>query len=192
MSEKPPLWPHIPEFVPIPPIFHSLEHEGPFRACTLCGCDLAESEYFIERVFHHQEPIVEMAICSGCRDEQAQEISAESLVRIRTFLEGRLKKGDRMERLAALSDLSNLGPWLDTCLISDLPAAESPYRSIFAACYGSELMLSTGLPFMVSGQVNEELNELLSEQTRRACDDFLGTHFGMPPEFCDSPMPMLF
>lgn len=174
----------------MPPIFHSLEHDGPFRACSICNRDLAESEYFIERIFHHAEPIVEMAICTPCRLRHASELSAESQQRIRHFLQTRIRTDARSERLGAVTQFDEMGPWLDECLVSGLKATECPYRSIYAACYGDELMLSTELPFMVSGQVAEELQELLSEQTRRACEDFLGTHFGMPPEFSDSPMPL--
>ena len=37
-------------------------------------------------------------------------------------------------------------------------------------------------PFLIGELAIEEMNELLSEETKGEMDDFMGDHFGIPPE----------
>ena len=42
-------------------------------------------------------------------------------------------------------------------------------------------------PFMLSEAAVEQIMKGISKTTRDRMGDFMGEHFGMPPEFCQQP-----
>ena len=190
MSEA--IWQFFTRFVPIPPIFHSLLKDGPFTHCLDCNKELIEADesYVIERVFRGTEPIVEYAMCFDCREKLCSELSRESLQRIEAHFEERVVLEDRVD-LMMRESAEDVGQWIDACLVTKQKRADCQEYQIMAACKGNRLALGP-TPFMISGAAAEEVSKLLSKQTRERLGDFTETHFGMPPEFCDSPQPVLF
>ena len=77
--------------VPIPPVFHSLETDGPFDACLRCSRPLLDGEvaYMIERVFKRDEPIIEYAICMRCAESSSSELSDDSRQAIKIWFQER-------------------------------------------------------------------------------------------------------
>ncbi|HBE69224.1 MAG TPA: hypothetical protein DDW52_13835 [Planctomycetaceae bacterium] len=183
----------FPRKIKIPTCFHSLEHEGPFTKCIQCERPLDDSLYFIERAFHGSEPILEMAICEACREKICEELSAESMERIRVYQEERLDVQLRIERLAEAeqSDPDDMSPWLSECVFTKKPRSECSRYQIMAACYGNELLADV-MPMLVSDDAIEEMQRLMSKQTRDRLGDLVQEHFGQPSEFADGPAPLLF
>jgi len=177
--------------VPIPPEFHSLEKDGPFETCLKCERNVRESDqpYLIERVFRFSEPIIEYAMCEACVSASQSELSEESRQAITQYVLEQFDFRGRLERLREWNetDGEDTSEFTGACVVSGQNADECRERQIAAWCHGDRMRVDHVFPLMISGSAIEELNELLSEQTRGWIDDFVGDSFGMPPEFCDSP-----
>jgi len=167
--------------VPVPAQFHSFMEEGPFSKCTLCDASLLEdgTAYLIHKAFHREEVIFEYAMCLPCRAKMQEELSAESIEAINAYMEQyeiEDRTGPMME--AHGTDVSK---WLTHCLVTGAPIAEADEYHYYAFCDGPELVFN-GLPIALAGNVDEELNELLSQKTRDRLDGFVDEQFGLPPE----------
>ena len=187
------LWPLYPRLVPIPEIFHSLEHDGPFRTCLQCEADLHQTHrYLIERVFKGHEPIVEYAMCSSCVEASSAELSAESLEMVRQYFLENADLQSRVDRFRPLAEEDDVAPWLSECLFTGTAADDCQERQLCGWFEGDRLRLEFA-PFMLSGKAVEAIAEQLSEQTRGWMEDFVGDNFSLPSEFCDDPslMPLL-
>lgn len=181
-----PGWPIIPQWMEIPPIFHSVQHEGPFRRCVICQCDLLSpsSQYMIEKVVRGSEAIVEYAMCLACQAETAGQMSADSTERIQQLLMS-VDHESRTQRLIGHLKDADFDAWLRECLVSGIPRLECHGYQIMARCAGGDMELGLA-PLMISDNVAKQFASLLSEQTRKQMDDFLDL-FGMPPEFTSNP-----
>ena len=174
-------FPFVPNCVEVPAVFHSFLEEGPFTKCTVCGADLREdgTPYLIHKAFHREEVIFEYALCLPCRARMMEELSKESIERINGYME----QYDMEARAEEL--LADRGPdvssWLSHCLITGRPVDEADEHHIYAFCDGPDLIFN-GLPMALVGDVNEEMNELLSQKTRDRLDGFVDEQFGLPPE----------
>ena len=171
----------VPNCVEVPAVFHSFLEEGPFAKCTVCGADLAAdgTQYLIHKAFHREEVIFEYALCLPCRARMQEELSAESIERINAYMEQYDMEARSEEMLADRG--SDVSAWLSNCLITGRPVDEADEHHIYAFCDGPDLVFS-GLPLAIIGDVNEELNELLSQKTRDRLDGFVDEQFGLPPE----------
>src|SRR5690606_35590066 len=76
--------------MPIPSLRHSL-YDGPFERCLICSGELLTppTEYLIVRMFRHEEPIVEYAICTRCNDRQWESYSTETRTQLARESRGR-------------------------------------------------------------------------------------------------------
>ena len=74
-----------------------------------------------------------------------------------------------------------MAPWISHCLISGKPIEGEDEYHYYAFCDGPDLVFN-GLPMALAGGVDEELNGLLSRQTRDRLDGFVDEQFGLPPE----------
>lgn len=186
-------WPMQPRLIAIPKIFHSLEHDGPFRNCIQCGCDLASAgQYLIERVFKGPEPIVEYAMCGSCVEDASAELSVESQQKVREHFLRNVDVHSRVERLRPLLEAEDSAPWLNECILTGITAQDCRERQICGWFEGDQMRLDYA-PFMLSGRAVEEIVDQLSEQTRGWMQDFVDENFGLPSEFVDNPdlMPLL-
>lgn len=177
----------LPLFVPIPPVFQSLEKDGPFEKCINCDTFLLDgTTYLIERAFKGSEPIIEMAVCLECHDRLAQELSQESREKMTEFMKGRVDQKARNKLMLKSECVSEVDTWLSNCLLTGAASEDCQERQIYGLCIGDQMILDQ-MPFMISGAGIEEMTGLLSEQTKGWMHDFMDKNFGMPPEFCDSP-----
>ena len=179
----------LSRWVPIPKIFESVEHDGPFTRCLKCGSHLIDSgqQYVIEKVMRGSEPIIELAMCLNCRNDEGTRMSADSAKSIRSYFEERVDFGRRLIDLAVRGhDTDSLDAWLDHCLFSGAELDGMREYQVVALCQGDHV-LRDFFPIMISGTAIEEISDLLSDETRGWMDDFIGDNFGMPSEFCDSP-----
>ena len=186
--------PNITRFMDIPKILHSVEKDMPFNTCLKCGADLLTTNryYVIEKVFRRNEVIIELAMCLDCRGGHADEgMSEKSSALMKSFVEEKINFRHRLELMAQVNEEDSIDPWLERCILSDEPSQIFSEYQLVALCKGPWIQRDF-YPALVSGKSIEEMSSLLSEETRDWMDDFIGDNFGMPSEFCDSPIsPML-
>lgn len=154
---------------PVPEELWSDYLEAPFEACTACGGPLAEGLYEIQKVSNQRETILEMALCLRCGQSLATEYSTQSMEAIRSFLAEHL-------------DLSRA---VGLCSICGSPVVQAPTSSVWALCSQQRLVLPT---IHVCSSCEEAIQELMSQKTRGAHDEFLNRTFpGVPADLDLAP-----
>ncbi len=157
---------------PIPEELWSDYLEGPFETCSVCGSSLSAGPYEIQKVSNKRETILEMAFCLGCSQSLASEYSEESLHAIRGFLTEHL----HFSRPPGL------------CNFCGEPFDRTQTRSVSALCSGQRLILPL---IHVCGSCEEAIQQLMSEKTKGAHEDFLQrTLPGVPADL--DPAPLVF
>jgi len=174
--------------IPIPRIFYSFFHEGMFPECTVCSKKLlnGKTSYFIEKAYQKGEVVFEYAMCEECRDEMSTEISSESLMNLADYF---MKNGNLIERRATLlQNFDNTAkPWLEKCLFTEKKRSECESYQICAECEGRNLTLSF-LPFMISETATEEIQSLISKQTRESFNRFTRDVLNPPVDLKNIPI----
>ena len=143
--------------------------------------------YIIEKVFRRSEVIIELAMCVDCRQGCSEQgISKKSAESIEQFLKERIDYQQRIRLMSQVNDLDSIDPWLERCLLSDQPSQIFSEYQIVALCRGPWIQRDF-YPALISSASLESLSQLLSQETRDWMDDFVGSNFGMPSEFCQPP-----
>lgn len=147
--------------------------------------------YCIERVFRGTEPVFEMAMCEDCRAKIESELSEDSMMRVRAYVEERFDLEFRYKATQHWPE-QEIGRWLDRCIFSKTPSSECRDYQLAALCRGDQLSIDI-FPIMVSSTVSEEMQKLMSKKTRDRLGDMVEEFFGMPSEFADGPSaPLIF
>lgn len=84
------------------------------------------------------------------------------------------------ERSVLLAFGSDPNPWIDKCAACQTPRTQMESYSLGGVLLGME-MLFDPYPLCLCDKCEEEIQELLSKQTRGMWDDFVDTHFEGPP-----------
>lgn len=179
----------ITRFLDIPKILHSVEKDMPFRNCINCGAELlfSNQHYVIEKVIKNNEVIIELAMCLECRGEQSDDgMSEASAKTLQSFVKDNIDFENRLRLMSQVSDSDSIDPWLERCVLSDQPSQIFSEYQIVALCRGPWIQRDF-YPALISGPSVEALSDLLSKETRDWMDDFVGSNFGMPSEFCEPP-----
>lgn len=175
-------------------VFKSDETGKHFRYCASCGLPLRESKgpsadgdygivgeevapYLVAKSYHKGECIFEYALCEGCRMNMAEELSEESKQFLQRFFEERMNLAQRSKRLSRTTDVN---AWMETCATCGKKRDEMESYSIAALFYQDSLMIDP-YPVCFCSECEEEIQNNLSEETRRVWDDFVETNFDSPP-----------
>jgi hypothetical protein len=153
------------EYIPVPEIFWSFETGQPIRRCGLCDCDLMEpgTNYLIEKAFRNGETIFEHALCMDCHTESVAQMSAESMQRIHSYFSEHVDMEKRYAQ--ALEDYrTDHEKWISHCLVKRYPAQECGEHQLYGFCIDKNLIFN-GTPYILSGEVIDEILELLSSET---------------------------
>jgi hypothetical protein len=177
-----------PDFIPIPEAFHSFATGKPFEQCICCETYLLEdgTPYVIEKgIIQYlgtgvKDVAFEYAMCLACMEKMRQSLSKASLARIEAFFQERVDVDSRQRLIPQGS--RNVQDWLQHCLVSQKSVQQASEYQIFAQCDGPDLVLGL-TPYMLSGEILDEIQELLSPETKEVLDDFIDQHFGLPPEW---------
>jgi hypothetical protein len=173
------------DYVPIPEIFHSIQHSGLFTKCIDCEKQLLEDDttYLIEKAIKRNEVIFEYAICLDCATKLHGELSMESMQKIQEYFE---KNVDMEQRFFDYEDMdkSDTSPWIDTCLVKNTPIDKCEEYQLYAMCSGDKMVVNV-LPYMVSHAAIEDLQDLISKKTKDRMDDFIDDFMRIPPELKD-------
>ncbi|MEN8249023.1 MAG: hypothetical protein ABFS32_08830 [Bacteroidota bacterium] len=177
------------QFVPIPKDFYAFDTDKPFTNCLVCQRELltGEVDYFIEKAIrnykdHEVSDIVyEYAICVHCAQDMNGQMSAESMQNIQDYFgrqpEFLLKVYDHNAKWEELEEIS----LPDECVITMQPKSDLDEYMIYGHFRGDK-MVKSSMPYLLSGQVMDEISDLLSNQTIDQLDGFMGEYFGGPPE----------
>lgn len=185
--ELPPLG-EILEYIRIPKPFHSFATGKPFKTCITCEKNLLKTgtQYLIEKaiVKYPDSPatdvIFEYAMCLECAEKMRQTLSRASVARIDQFFAERTDLVSRREALLQKGE-PDLDDWLQTCIVTGKPVTEVTEYQIYAHCNGQDMFYEYA-PYMLSGEAIDEIQELLSPETKEVLDDFIDDYFGLPPE----------
>jgi len=173
--------------IPIPRIFHSFFHEGMFHECTACSKQLLDgASYFIEKAYRKGEVVFEYAMCDECRMGMGEEISFESMMNIADYFMSHANLMERKDCLLQNFD-NTVKPWLEKCLFTEKPRIECESYQICAECEGRNLLVSF-MPFMISEDATEEIQSLISKQTRESFDRFTKEVLNPPVDLKNIPI----
>jgi hypothetical protein len=167
------------DYIPIPEIFWSFETGKPITSCKLCGCDLMQpgTNYLVEKAFKMGETIFEHALCLDCYTECNQSMSEDSRLRIRDYFAERIDVDGRQEELLNAHG-TNHEKWISHCMVKGFPVREVDEYQLYGFCIDKDLIFS-GAPYVLCGDVIEEILELLSAETLGVMSDLSRKLFGI-------------
>ncbi len=169
--------------LPIPEEFYNSETNQPFQACMMCNLPLADKQYVVEKAIKNypslgtKEIIFEYAMCLECASKMHMELSEESRNRIENFMKEHLKNKAHPQS-ESQPDINKL---LNQCIVNETDVNQSAEYSIYAMCNGANMTINE-FPYALSGEVQDEIMQLLSAKSLGILDDFIGNHFTGPPE----------
>lgn len=177
----------------IPKEFYSFETGSRFERCIECNKYLLDegTEYIIEKAiksyegFSAKDTVFDYAICMNCADDMRKEISKDSWESMMKYFQENM---DLMTRL----EMQNQSPEenLKTCMIKKTNISDCREYQIYAHCNGTKLNLENP-PYMISGEVMEDLLPLLSEKTIDEMNGFMNKHFSPDPSIMEPVPPRL-
>uniref|UniRef100_UPI0040477213 hypothetical protein n=1 Tax=Roseivirga sp. TaxID=1964215 RepID=UPI0040477213 len=174
--------------LPIPEIFRNSDTKGYLTHCIQCDYELLKGEryYVIEKVFkrypnlNSTQVLFEYAICSECYENMKESLSAESMQNLTNYMMTKMDVSAMQQRIQ--QHPNDPQKWMSHCMIHGTPEAEMNEYQI-AACFKGDKMVTDFMPpYMIGDLAIEELNALLSKQTKEDMDRFMGDVFGIPPE----------
>lgn len=177
----------------IPSSFYSFHEEGLFKNCVECERNLLEDdcEYIIEKAirnypeFNTHDVVFDYAICMDCATKIHMELSKESLKAIKKYFTENISLDNfEMRMQEAAGDIDKL---TSKCMIKNTHANKSSEYQVYAHCIGDKINLQNP-PYMISGEVLNEIADLISEKTRDTLNGFFDRHFTPDPSLME-PMP---
>jgi len=178
----------LPERIPIPESFYSIETEEPMSQCVVCETPLLEAstEYLIEKGYRRyeaydvEETVFEYAICIDCHAEMRASFSETSKRRCQAYLSEHMELAHRTRML--LGDESpDPEDWMRRCIVHNTPREDLEEYQVMAHCHGDQMLL-THLPLLMGGPAMNALAERLSNETIDDLGGFRDEHLGPPPE----------
>lgn len=168
--------------VDIPTLFKTFVSEQLFENCIQCGCNLLndDKEYFIEKVLKDDQIEIEYAICTECVEKVDVKISDESKENIKNFMT--LRANNMTSNLILMdSGETDYNKWIKNCIVTGQEVNNTEEHQIAAHCVGRKMVLSL-MPYKISFQAMEQMQELLSAQTKEELDNFKKQNLDLPPE----------
>lgn len=163
----------------IPPNFHSLEHDAPFRTCLTCEQDFEEIDapYTVTKVFKGPECVFEYAMCLPCRQKLAESFSKESQQTMNAFFEENPYLSRRSERFG---ETEEPGEWIQECATCGTPLDQLKDYSMACMGFGDQMVIDP-FPMMVCSDCEQKIQSRLSKTTRDQWDKFIFDNFEGPP-----------
>ena len=170
----------------IPNEFHQDGEGKPFQKCTFCSQDLVNSgaPYMIEKSYKRvpQEEkaltVFEYAICMSCNIEKMNAMSKESVAKIQAYMQENILMLEEVmedERQKSFEEKTS------NCVVTRKSIDELEEFNMVGQFVGDKMILRE-FPVVISAEIGEEIQGLLSAQTRDELDNFMDTVNGVPPE----------
>lgn len=169
-----------------PELFTKHGSHEKFTHCTMCHTNLFDSDqpYIIEKAikkykgFTVTDVIYEYAICMNCSAKFQEKISVESQNALAAFYMQALM----FQKSYTGNPEEIYEQRLSKCMIKNTPVDELDEFQI-AGIFVKDKLLLNDSPMIISAEGGEEMNELLSAQTRDEFDQFKKHITAPPPEF---------
>lgn len=180
--------PEEKEGLPIPDIFLNSDTKAPLSHCIQCDYDVINGDrfYMIEKVFKRYlqldstQVLFEYAVCSDCYEKMRGALSKESMQNLSAYM---MTNTDFQAMQARMQEHpEEPEKWLSHCMIKGMPKEELTEFQMGACFKGDKLVTNFMPPFMIGNVAMEEMNELLSKETKDEMDGFMDENFGIPPE----------
>ncbi|KYG74855.1 hypothetical protein EV198_0639 [Roseivirga ehrenbergii] len=176
------------EGLPIPEIFKNSDTKGYITHCIQCDYELLKGDrsYMIEKVFKRYpnldstQVLFEYGMCSVCYEKMKDSLSAESMQNLSNYMMNNMDFSAMQQRIE--ENPEDPEKWMSHCMIHGTPKEEMTEYQVAASFKGDRLMTNFMPPYMIGGMALEELNGLLSKETKEDMDGFIDQHFGIPPE----------
>lgn len=177
----------------IPKEFYNSETGTPFTNCLVCECNLQEETrpYSIERAIRHypemelKSVVFEYALCGGCMSTLEKELSDSTKAAIAKYFGEKFNYHSRPSWQPSEDEETpapfNISEWTDICSIKSLPKEELYEYTLCARCIGDRIIPEVA-PYMISGQAQDDLIELFSNESLGFMDGFTDKYFSGPPE----------
>jgi hypothetical protein len=167
----------------IPEEFHSDLNQKPFCNCTFCGQDLLAKSvnYMIEKSIkvnpnnNQKNTVFEYAICIDCNKRKMAAMSIDSVNNIKKYMETNFLIEEWEDHANDNND-----PFAK-CLVTKVPVEDLEEYNIIGQFIGDK-MIGGQFPVLISPCIGEEIQELLSQETKDEFDDFMDTITNVPPE----------
>jgi len=175
----------------IPEAFLNYSTNSNFTNCIDCDRFLLEGdiEYFIEKAmkayqgYKAIDVVFEYAICMECAEKVRKKMSADSMKSIQNYFMDNVDLNDRLSLVNTHNDKP--AEWIEKCMIKGTGKDQLEEYQIYAHCRGKQL-ITTQMPYMISGPALDDIANLLSNQTLDELDNFMNDNFGPPPELEES------
>lgn len=167
---------------PIPKLFYSDAEKSEFQNCTFCNKEVQSSGemYMIEKSFKinpnngQKNTVFEYAICMSCSIKKMNAMSKESIENIQNYMKEHVMM-DNINNVKCPADR------FSSCIATGEPVENLSEYNVVGQFIGDQ-MIKGPFPFLLSPAVGEEVQELLSQQTKDEFDDFMDTITDVPPE----------
>jgi hypothetical protein len=166
----------------IPKDFYSFETGAPFTHCIECGKNLMDGQpYLIEKAFKNhieydvKDTVFDYALCMKCAEGLRNEMSKESQAAIMKFFSEKMDFHQHLSRAGRLTEEN-----ISSCMITGKPASKCTEYQIYAYCIGDRVSPEIP-PYMISGEVMDQLLPLLSKKTTDDLNGFFNKHFSPDP-----------
>jgi hypothetical protein len=164
------------EAIPLPRVFFESLSGKPHKRCVSCDRPLlADTIYMIEKVVMRSDVKYEFAICMDCADNMRTQMSEDSRARIDEYMRYKVRMPVQFGR-------PNPEKAMSRCMVTGKSVQDLEEYHLFALCQGENLA-DQQLPYMLSAEITEKVNELLSPETRDEWDRFMDDFVGVPPEY---------
>lgn len=173
----------------IPEDFYAYETGKPIEHCISCDKNLLEtdSDYIIEKAIKQyteskvKDVIFEYAMCFDCIEKMKEKISEKSMNNIMKYMMNSSSFEQRQLQYLQNGNY-NVHDWIGQCVVKGSTIENLPEYQIACQCKGNQMIFSH-MPYMISYEATEELQEVLSAETKDELDRFYKDNFGVPPEF---------
>ncbi|MER2511484.1 MAG: hypothetical protein ABTQ25_03525 [Nitrosomonas ureae] len=166
----------------IPKQFRQRFDDSFFDECTFCHQKFGSDKgYVINKIYSDGECVYEIAYCSDCYQHLQKTFSSKSKEAMNNFFPS--EEVLRKKRLPIMLTGENKCEELTSyCIKCESKKAEVLDYHEYANCESHQLMYGI-YPYMICASCVLELYNSLSKETIQAYNDFMETHFGLPPDF---------
>ncbi|MBV6639871.1 MAG: hypothetical protein KI791_04105 [Cyclobacteriaceae bacterium] len=163
----------------IPRGLYSYIDDKPFTHCIECEKFLLseDTEYLVERIcknypeYGTTETIFDYALCMECAMKLHSEMSLESQQTLQNYF----MKNIDLESRNKIKDNLSIGDSIANCVVSGKPMKDCQEYQVCAHCVGDKVYMGNP-PYMLSGNVLEEIMNLLSNKTQDMMNGFYSRH----------------
>ena len=144
----------------------------------MCSADLLApgTNYLIEKVFRKKETIFEYAMCFDCHEAHRETLSLKSHKLVENYFDEQINLEERQQCMLAEKGHRKRS-WLGHSMIKGTPRWKCEEHQIYGWFVDRDIAFN-GMPYLLSGQVIDELLELLSPEILGILDKFSDKLFG--------------